>query len=116
MLEVTLRFGRQTIKYDRLRKTDKKNCVLACVMGCSIILHGGKLVLLPKMTADVDIPSSTQILVQLVFANIGDTIFSQYCTNMCHHCSGFPNYLGIDVISRYCNRMSSTDKNMLIYY
>jgi len=23
-------------------------------------------------------------------------LFSQYCTNMCHHCSGFPNYRGIE--------------------
>ena len=54
ILEVTHRFGRQTIKYDRLRKTRRTVCVLACVVAWHVYLHGGKLVLLPKVTLDVD--------------------------------------------------------------
>jgi len=54
MSEVTFRFGRQTIKYDRLRKTRRTVCVLACVTAWFVYLHRGKLVLLPKLTVDVD--------------------------------------------------------------
>jgi len=54
MPEVTFRFGRQTIKYDRLRKTRRTVCVLVCVVAWVVYLHGGKLFLLPKVTVDVD--------------------------------------------------------------
>jgi len=52
--EVMPRLGRQTIKYDRLRKTRRTVYVLACVTTWLVYLHGGKLVLLPKVTVDVD--------------------------------------------------------------
>ena len=55
MPEVTSGFGRQTIKYDRLSKTRRTVCMLACVMVWLVYLHAGKLVLLPKVRGDNDV-------------------------------------------------------------
>ena len=58
-------------------------------------------------------------IAKLVFSNIGDTIFSQYCTNICHHCSGFPiiSELNNTLYPDIATKMSATDKkyvNLLI--